>query len=375
MREKVFASIVILLALMFTGCSSSTPTESTEVIMTTEAVALTEEATEPMSKEMSAADLAEYVQERTVTITALDEGGNEYTGSGFFIDNQGTLVTCYHVIDAAESIAVECSNGGKYDVNEIVDFSELYDIAVLKIDIENNLYLELCKEKTRTGETVYAVGSSLGFLNGTFSNGIVSNAARTLGMIDCVQTTASISEGNSGGPLVNVYGKVVGVNAFSYEEGDDLNLAININALDKLGKDKNWKLSKFREWYQKEISRSYSVWNYTTEKWSLSKINTYQFITERECYTSSYNWKFLEGEMKDVVKGYYDNYGVYGYEYHVQEFDKYTDYLNSIGFAFLKSEEFEEGTSYYYQNEFTGYKMDIFILKGEKYIYVEAYTE
>lgn len=368
-KTAVSSCAILLTALMLFGCGNSSP----EVEASEEVIQTTEQVTEPVKMEMDTADLAEYVQKRTVTITTKGENDYTGTGTGFFIDDQGTLVTCYHVIDAAESISVEVSDGGKYDVHRIIDFSTLYDIAVLKIEIEDNLYLDFCDEKSRTGETVYAVGSSLGFLNGTFSNGIISSSSRTVGMIDCVQTTASISEGNSGGPLVNAYGEVIGINAFSYEEGADLNLAIQIDALDQLSREKNWNINQFREWYKKEIGRSYSVWNYTTMEWESSKINTYQHITGRKCGMSDYNWDFLGGDFEDAVEGYFDRYGVYGYEYHVQEFDEYTAYLNQIGFYFIKSEKFNQGISYYYENEFTGQKMDIFIMEGEQYIFVEPY--
>ena len=87
---------------------------------------------------MNPADLAEYVSERTVTINVEGENGYSSVGSGFFIDDQGTLVTCYHVIDAAESISVHVSDGGNYDVSKIVDFSVLHDIAILTVDRTGN---------------------------------------------------------------------------------------------------------------------------------------------------------------------------------------------------------------------------------------------
>ena len=80
------------------------------------------EMKKPPEQEMSLPDLAEYVQARTVTISVETTDGGESTGSGFFIDGEGTLVTSYHVIDAANSISVEIQDGAKYDVEEIVDF-------------------------------------------------------------------------------------------------------------------------------------------------------------------------------------------------------------------------------------------------------------
>lgn len=363
---------IVMISCIAAACGSS-DTEKTPV---TEAPVVTEAPTtaptEPPRVEMSTPDLAEYVQARTVTITVDTKDGQSY-GSGFFVDDNGTIVTSYHVIDAAQSISVEVTGGASYNVSEIVDFSEMYDIAVLRADITGNDFLKISPDQPRTGETCYAVGSSLGFLDGTFSDGIISTAKRNVGVISCVQTTAAISNGNSGGPLVNVYGEVIGINAFSYDSGENLNLAVNMSELDKLSMDKNWPISRYREWYQKELERSYEVWNYTDHVWELSKINTYQHVTGEECIMSSFDFEFLDGNFDECVEGYHEGYGVYTYTYNVANFDAYTDYLNEIGFVFTESEEYNEGISYFYENEFSGYCMDLFIMEGNEFITIEPY--
>lgn len=362
---------LLMMVSLLAGCGSSKKGEPAAPQVETE-------ETKPPKVEMSTVDLAEYVQKRTVTINVNLKDGGTSAGSGFFVDDQGTVVTSYHVIDAADSISVEVSDGGKYDVTKIVDFSEIYDVAVLKIDYSGNDYLTYIDEKCRTGESVYAVGSSLGTLTGTFSDGIISSTSRTVGLIDCVQTTAAISNGNSGGPLVNVYGEVIGINAFSYIGGENLNLAVTIDTLDELSMDKNWNISQYREWYKKEIDRSYLVWNYTYEEYEQSKINTYQHITGSDCIYSYYDWKFLDSYYyNNQVKGYNPEYGIFCYEYDVEKLDQYTEYLNSIGFVFMESEDFEEGTSYYYENEFSGFMMDIFTYTdkdGKEFVIIEPYT-
>ena len=79
---------------------------------------------------METTELAEYVQERTVTVNVTSILGNESVGSGFFIDNQGTIVTNYHVIDKGSEMTVQASDGGNYDVQYIIDFSPVYDLAI-----------------------------------------------------------------------------------------------------------------------------------------------------------------------------------------------------------------------------------------------------
>ena len=367
---------VLMVFLMLAGCGGpAKETEEPTTEPTTEATEATEIPTETEKAEMSTPDLAEYVKKSTVTLHVELKDGGKMEGSGFFVDDKGTIVTSYHVIDAAENITVEVSDSGKYDVKRIIDFSEVYDVAVLQIDFSGNSYLEYVKEAPRTGETVYAVGASLGSLTGTFSNGIISAASRDVGVIECVQTTAAISNGNSGGPLVNVYGEVVGINAFSYTGGENLNLAVAIDTLSEhLTMDKNWNMSQYREWYKKEIDRSYKIWNYTDDVFEQSKINTYQHVTGTDCLMSAYDWDFLDGDMEDCVEGYNTKYGVFCYEYDVDEFDDYTAYLNSIGYFFIESKDYSEGVSYYYENEFNGYRVDIFVLKGDELVIVEPYT-
>ena len=126
---------------------------------------------------LSAPELAKLASPATVTVYA-DKG----TGTGFFIDDQGTFVTCFHVIDGANEIKVGMSDGGSYAVETIIDFSELYDIAVLKASISGTPYLDLNKKEVVQGESVYALGASNG-LEGTFTDGLISATSRKIGAI------------------------------------------------------------------------------------------------------------------------------------------------------------------------------------------------
>jgi len=301
---------------------------------------------------MSTTDLAAYVQERTVTVNVETVTGNSAAGSGFFIDDQGTIVTNYHVIDGAVSMSVEVSDGATYSVQKIIDFSQVYDLALLKIDVSGNSYLELSTDGVKTGEQVYAVGSALGTLTGSFTAGTVSSTSRTVGMIDCIQMDAAISSGNSGGPLVDIYGDVVGINTYSYVDGENLNLAIKTSTLDVLSRDKNYTVNDYKEWYITESSRSYSPYDGTY--YYYSTVNTYQVVTGAECLYSVDTYG-------NYSEGYYDCSEFYMYDYVVSEYDAYVAYLKSIGFVFQDSEIFDGGTSYYYMNEKDGILVDLFI--------------
>ena len=312
-------------------------------------------------QEMNSTDLAAYVQERTVTVSVNTVNGNTSTGSGFFIDDQGTIVTNYHVIDMGSSMSVQVANGGSYDVQEVIDFSNVYDLAILKIDLQNNEYLLLSDEPPRTGEQVYAVGSALGVLTGTFTAGTISSTSRKVGLIDCVQMDAAISNGNSGGPLVNVYGEVVGVNTFSYTRGENLNLAIKIDNLDRLARDKHYTVSEFREWYNLESSRSWSPMD-GEGNFYYSLVNTYQHVTGANCISSCSN--------TEEVSGYIDCYPFYKYNYSASQYDTYTAYLKANGFEYQENEVFGGGTSYYYYNEKDNILVDLFIVNDSTQIWI-----
>ena len=316
---------------------------------------------------MSKADLAEYVQDRTVTVNVTTITGGESSGTGFFIDDEGTIVTNFHVIDMGAKMSVEVGSGAAYPVSEVVNFSNIYDLAILKIDLSGNDYLEFADKDVRTGEDVYAVGSALGTLTGTFTAGTVSSVQRSYGLIDCIQMDAAISPGNSGGPLVNEYGEVVGINVASYVDGEHLNLAIKPAMLQKLGDEKNWTVNEFKEWYETESARSWSPYFEYYDSFYYSLVNTYQQVTGANCLYSRMN-----GENGAVAEGYIDCYSFYVYDYSTAEYDEYVSYLKANGFVYDGSESQDGwgGTSYYYYNEKDSILLDLFILSDSSQIWI-----
>ena len=184
---------------------------------------------EVQNKELTATQIYEEVSKATVEITSYFDNGEMALGSGFFID-KGVIVTNYHVVGGANKIVVQASNGNKYVVNEILGYDKDIDIAVIKIDAEENEVLTINDEGVTVGEKIYILGSPLG-LTGTFADGIVSSASRVDNEVDYIQVTAPMSPGNSGGPLINRFGEVMGINTWQYTDGQNLNFSININEL------------------------------------------------------------------------------------------------------------------------------------------------
>jgi 2-alkenal reductase len=165
-------------------------------------------------------------------------------GSGFVIDQQGHIVTNFHVVEGANYLEVSFTSGLKI-IAEIIGEDTDSDLAVLKVDLptEELFPLELgSSEALRVGQTVIAIGNPFG-LSGSMSTGIVSSLGRSLDSLnqsdsgqffsagDIIQTDAAINPGNSGGPLLNINGEVVGINrairTFNFnEEGTSLNSGI-----------------------------------------------------------------------------------------------------------------------------------------------------
>lgn len=178
-----------------------------------------------------------------VEITATSLLGSKSLGSGFFIDNN-SVVTNYHVIEGAEKLVVKAYDGEEYEIETILGYNEDIDLAVLKTDLEN-VSLVLSHDKVATGETVYALGSPFG-LTGTLSGGMVTTASREIDGVDCIQIDAAISSGNSGGPLINIFGEVVGVNTMYLQGGQNLNFSVNINELYKVNTNRPMKVEDFK---------------------------------------------------------------------------------------------------------------------------------
>ena len=136
-------------------------------------------------------------------------------GSGFIIDEKGILVTNNHVIEGAEDIVVQV-NGEKKFKATVIGADPLSDIAVLKIESKEK-FLPVRfgdSDKARIGDWVIAIGNPFG-LGGTVTSGIISARNRSIGLSryeDYIQTDASINSGNSGGPLFDMNGNVIGIN-------------------------------------------------------------------------------------------------------------------------------------------------------------------
>lgn len=196
-------------------------------------------------KEYTPEELYTMVTPSVIEIHVYDKNGEYFAqGSGFFIDAEGTAVTNYHVIEEAYSADAITSDECAHTVTKVIAWDKELDLAIIQCDISNSQPLTISQREITTGETVYTVGSSLG-LTGTISDGIVSAASREVEGVECIQITAPISHGNSGGPLLNRFGEAIGINSMTLNEGQNLNFAINIHLLDSLDRSSPVTMEEF----------------------------------------------------------------------------------------------------------------------------------
>ena len=161
--------------------------------------------------------------------------------SGFFITEDGLAVTNYHSIGGALHVTATLSTGDVYEVESVVYYDPGIDIAVIRVsqealeghDTSAFATLDIAPSGTgdlRVGDTVYAIGNPLG-LGLAVSSGVVSATERQVDRYDlpCVMSTADISEGSSGGALLNEYGQVVAVTSGAFVYGNSMYLAVPID--------------------------------------------------------------------------------------------------------------------------------------------------
>lgn len=177
---------------------------------------------------MSVTDVVKKVSPAVVTVStkSVQNGGifgagiSEGVGSGFIINEEGNILTNFHVISGAQQVKVTFSDGKEVNA-KVINYDQKQDIAVLKVtdNVKMPAVVTLGdSDAVQAGEEVIAIGNPLGkeFV-GTVTKGIVSSPARTIEIngqqATYIQTDAAINPGNSGGPLINSKGEVIGINA------------------------------------------------------------------------------------------------------------------------------------------------------------------
>lgn len=234
-RDKLNAATTQPVATTSQPISQSTTDSATPSTTTTEL--------HTVDVQSAVTDAVAKVGPAVVTVIN-DLGNSQASGSGYIISKDGYILTNNHVVDGAQSLSVIFQNGDKADA-ALVGKDQFADVAVIKVSVAVPAVAELGNSDTlKPGETVIAIGSPLGDFANTVTVGVVSATGRTIEtekgyqMEDLIQTDAAINHGNSGGPLVNLAGQVIGMNTlvvrsagFTGDQAEGLGFAVAANTV------------------------------------------------------------------------------------------------------------------------------------------------
>ncbi len=248
-------SVAFLVGIIIAGGMSRTPVVSTEPIVkpaVRETPRPTRLTTAPAV--VNFADVAERINAAVVNIEATSknpvsdarvfrrdgpadgprepEGPRQGSGSGFLVDAEGFILTNNHVIEGAERITVTLADGRAFR-GEVVGADPAIDVALVRIPGASNLPTAPLgnSDELRPGEWVCAIGNPLGYVH-SVTVGVVSFIGRTLfdqSLDEYIQTDAAINYGNSGGPLINSSGEVIGINSALSSRASNIGFAVPIN--------------------------------------------------------------------------------------------------------------------------------------------------
>jgi tetratricopeptide (TPR) repeat protein len=173
-------------------------------------------------------DVIKHVMPATVLVVTYDASGQPLSqGSGFFVSEKGEVITNYHVMNGAEKASIKMPDGSICKITDIIAEDLAADLIKMQADTGNNKvsFLSINKAAPEVGDKVVIIGSPQGLEN-TVSDGIVSAVRDVPGFGSIIQTTAPISPGSSGSPVVNMEGEVVGVASAQIREGQNLNFVV-----------------------------------------------------------------------------------------------------------------------------------------------------
>ncbi len=193
--------------------------------------------------EGSIAEVANRLAPAVVSILVEGRSSSVSAGTGMIITSDGYILTNKHVVDGARSITIITDDNDTYENVKLVGTDPTNDVAILKVNAKDLPTVILGDSKTIIiGQQVIAIGNALGQYQNTITSGIISGLGRSLTayssdysmseeLSDMIQTDAAINAGNSGGPLVNAAGEVIGINTAVSSEGSNLGFAIPISSV------------------------------------------------------------------------------------------------------------------------------------------------
>jgi tetratricopeptide (TPR) repeat protein len=244
-------------------------------------------------------------------------GLSSTTGTGFFIDKKGTGLTALHVIEDAKFAFIKDVSGKKYRIKEITRINREADLAEFILDTKEAAfpYIPLATSLPIKGTSVFTIGNPEEFEN-ILSTGVVSGL-KIKDSIRIIQTSAPISSGSSGGPLVNMQGQAIGVMSYTYSSGQNLNFAYSVLERKSMKKDSlidlmsdvkgNFYMLNIKSKYNPkltlnsiELLDSMTVFNFSYANLSITKGNDAYVY----CNTKNRDETFFIQEKDSITKHY-----------------------------------------------------------------------
>lgn len=275
-QKRLLSLLLVLVGVFFAfGCEGTT---GTEVNYSTE-------------------ELYALAEKSVGEITTYNKQGQALSlGTAFVYSKDGKWITNYHVIEKAYSMKIVLGKT-TYTVQKVLAYDKDIDLAVLSVSATGLTPLSIVKTGAQGGASVYAVGSSEGYTL-SFSAGIITSPDRVFDGVHYIQHDAAISHGNSGGPLLNEYGQVVGVNTMTNIEGQNLNFAITCSELDNLVYGTALTVA---ELYAKEFDAFTLVKDYITEKGTYNAADKEYKLYLGRSYSNDYTSTYYRYAYYDTV--------------------------------------------------------------------------
>lgn len=194
------------------------------------------------AQELPAERIYENALPSVLTLRVENKAGDRYVGSAFLAIKDGVAVTAWHVIYDAVKVTARFADGSNCEVLGFIDCDEIKDIALLKVDVKPRPLLTIASAKPVVGMRTYVIGSPKGY-EFSISDGLLSQVQKVDGF-NQYQVSCPFSPGNSGGPILNNRGEVLGIAAWTRNGAQNVNFATPANEARKLNADKpvtRWK--------------------------------------------------------------------------------------------------------------------------------------
>lgn len=223
-----------------------------------------------------AKDILGIAEKATFIIYTYDDHGSPAgSGSGFFIDKDGTGITNYHVLNKSMKAVIKLKDGSIYEIKEVLASDKKWDIVKFSIYHKENEtfnYLSFSKKEVNQGEEVYNLGSPMGFEQ-TFANGLISSLREdSHGKV--IQVSIPISQGSSGSPIMNKDGDVIAVASFKSAKGENLNFGVQIDE-EKLSQMKSNPFKKENRHFN--TNENFIILNIPSDRQNNLSLNAIQF--------------------------------------------------------------------------------------------------